>query len=262
MNTYDEWGTLVSTNDYDGWSQGHNSPFGTSLAQQAATEAEKERRVQRKNLPAMHGAPWNGALDSLLCNDLCLERKSVEEVAREMHRLPTAIEARAVKLGFGTYDAKNRFHLVGEQPKKAKEKSVNFNHLITLLQRDYTTVDVVFTENSDGKHYTYKIHNSMLTNVGVDTLVVVPVYTNGNFKVAKVVYVHDEPEIDIRAPYALKWVASVVDLTAFNDQVRREEEAVALLKKKERHKAQEAALAELLEGTSREELLQLLNGKL
>lgn len=139
---------------------------------------------------------------------------------------------------------------------------MNFNHLITLLQKDYTTVEVQFLDEAASRTYTYKISNSMAAATGVDKLVVVPVYSNSTFKVAKIVAVHQEPEIDVRAPYALKWVASLVDLTAFDDQVKREKEAIDLLKKAERRRAQEAALAELLSGTSREELMQLLNGKL
>lgn len=142
---------------------------------------------------------------------------------------------------------------------KPKEKFMNFNHLITLLQKGYTTVQVSFNE---GKHvdgdqqYIYKISEKLVP--AVDDRVVVPV-ASGGFKVATIRVVDPEPQIDIKAPYALKWVASKVDMGPYNEQIAKEEQAVQMLQQGERKKAQEEAMEALLASVpNRAELLALL----
>lgn len=150
------------------------------------------------------------------------------------------------------------FNTLKQQATAEQRIIVNYNHLITLLQKGYTTIKVQFKES--GAHYTYKATEEMELAPG--DLVVVPVKREGEeeeFKIVTVVEVHPEPEIDVKAPYALKWVVSKLDLKAYNEQVDKEEEAVKLLQRGERKKAAADALDTLLANVpDRQELLKLL----
>ena len=125
-------------------------------------------------------------------------------------------------------------------------------HLITLLQEHYTTVDV---DRDPATNCTYKVDKGLDLKEG--DLVVVPAGTT--FKVGRVTKVDAEPDIDIEAPYALKWVVQKVDTTKFDEQIRREAEAMARIKVDQRAKAREAALKELMADTTIAELRALLN---
>ena len=127
-------------------------------------------------------------------------------------------------------------------------------HLITLLQEHYTTVGVAF-DRDPATHYTCKVDKALDLKEG--DLVVVP--AGSSFKVGRVARVDAEPDIDIEAPYALKWVVQKVDTTKFDEQVRRETEAMERIKVDQRAKAREAALKELMADTTIAELRALLN---
>lgn len=145
-------------------------------------------------------------------------------------------------------------------PTPKKGNIVNFNHLVTLLQQNYTTLTVRFDgaqKGSPNHGYTYKVSNEIAATLKEDDFVVVP--ARDTFMVAKVLEIHDEPQIDPDTPYQLKWVVQKVDMAPYTDQIHREEEAVRLLQQAKRKKAQEEALEALLGNVSREELLALLN---
>ncbi len=138
-----------------------------------------------------------------------------------------------------------------------KEPKVNYQHLLTLLQEGYTTCDVAFKPEMEDPLYRYKCPTSMGLKEG--DVVVVP--AKDKLAVAYVCEIHDEPEIDVTAPFDLKWVACKVDLTTYNDQKRREEEAIQMLKDGERREAKDKAMAALAEAIPNlGDLRKLLNG--
>ncbi len=201
------------------------------------------------------GKAWTRADDEQL-KRVVAHGLQIESIAKGFARTTGAIEARMAALGIGEFNSSQ----LPAAP--TKEKIVNMTHLITLLQKGYTTVQVTFVKNDQEyiKSYTYKVDEATAKTLAPGDYVVVPVYSESELKVAMVKKVDAEPEIDTAAPYALKWVVQKVDLERFDDQNRREAEAVELLKKGQRRRAQEEALATLLQGTSREELMTLLNG--
>jgi hypothetical protein len=152
---------------------------------------------------------------------------------------------------------------------KIKEKYVNMNHLVTLLQKGYTTCEVVFNNPNSARHadqpkYVYKVAESLGVQPGDRVVVEVEGRPNCDeprisMKVVWAVGVHDEPQIDVSAPYIYKWVVDKVRVDAYNDQLKREVEAVALIKAGERKKAQADAMDALLATVpNRDELLKLL----
>lgn len=149
---------------------------------------------------------------------------------------------------------------------KLMEKYVNLNHLITLLQKGYTTCEVSFVnpqpfskdQVSKGQLqlYTYKISDK-LKDLGCDRCVVEN--SKGNLVVAWILTIHTSPQIDVSAPYSYKWVVDVVREQDYDDQMHREKEAMQMLQDGERARAQKDAMEALLATVpNREELLKLL----
>ena len=202
-------------------------------------------------VPVRHGFPWPASEKEHL--RILLEKgKSVSEIAQTLQRTEVAIEIAIEK--YALEDVKI------SKPKKGT-KIVNMNHLITMLQRGYTTLDVEFTKEPKygrDKAYTYKISEAMAKTLKPGDQVVVD--ASDVLKVVWVVKIHDTPQIDVHAPYDLKWVVCKVDRAAYDDQMAREAEAVKKLEAAERLKAQNEALAALLEGMGdREEFLKLIS---
>lgn len=198
------------------------------------------------------GAPWRDS-DIRELKDMVLMGHGVKSIAKSMGRSAGAIEAAMERLELRIPSKHYKLQTVKAFEPNAERKHVNFNHLITMLQKGYTTVHVEFRAGE--QKYTYKAPTTMNLVVG-DKVVV---EARKELKIATVAVVDEEPKIDIKAPYALGWVAQKIDLTAYNDQVRREDEAVALLQKGERAKAQKEAMEALLESVpDRKELFALL----
>lgn len=194
------------------------------------------------------GTPWN-RLECEHLGRLVGEGHSVATIARSMGRTVGGIEYRIEQIR-GENESINPVNAVARK----QEKFMNYNHLITILQKGYTTVNVSFSLSDDRK-YAYKAAESM--NLVPGAFVVVP--ARGEFKVATVCSVDPEPEIDIKAPYELKWVVARVDFSAYDEQNRREAEAFAMLKTGERKRAQAEAMETLLASvTNRAELMKLL----
>lgn len=201
-------------------------------------------------LPVNHGLPWNPLLDGILL-DYLRQGESVSEMARKMGRTESSVSMRLEQLScrkLGTPVA---------TPKLSKEDPMNvkMTHLLTLLQKDFTTVDVKFAGTD--RYYTFKAPLNMTLAPG-DRVVV---DAADELKVACVVKVHEEPVIDFDKPYALKWVVQKVDVAAYEEQQAREAAALHMLNKSEQKRKQQAALEALLGSDADiEELKKLLNG--
>lgn len=141
------------------------------------------------------------------------------------------------------------------------EKYVNMNHLITLMQKGYTTCEVQFYKDSHGVDtsptiYTYKISDK-IKDLGCDRCIVET--DKGGYKLGWIAKIHDKPKIDVAAPYAYKWVVDVVREQDYIEQCAKEREAMAMIADGQRAKAQEEAMATLLQHVpDREALLKLL----
>lgn len=194
--------------------------------------------------PARHGHPWSltevAQLLSMLRNHY-----SIPQIAAELKRLPSAIECRIVK--------ENEVNNITDQDEPIT-KTARIHHLITLLQEGYTTCRVLFAVG--GRAYTYKLPLDMGVKVGDNVVVDV----SGDLKVVEISEIDTEPVIDIRAPYALRWVVCRVDRSRYDEQMIREEHAVEELAKQERKNAKAKALEQLMGLVDVDALKAILGG--
>ena len=210
-----------------------------------------------------NGKPWSVQADDEL-ERLWERGYGLEACANKFGRTKVAIIARLEKLDLDVN--RNNESLATLTAKKAPTKEPmmqNFQHLIALLQKNYTTVGVKFQPqpgNDGNKVYTYKVPLSLAKELAKDDLLVVP--ARDGFAVVKVVEIHEAPQIDVKQPLALKWIVQKVDRAAYDDQTTREAEAVKQVEVAERRRAQEEALQTLLGSSEdREAFLALINAK-
>lgn len=90
-------------------------------------------------------------------------------------------------------------------------------HLISLLQNDYVTVQVVFQRPdnapinpSTNRHYTYKARMP----IAVGDIAVVEV--REKLALVKIVVVNDVPQINVDADYDYKWLIQRIDRTTYD----------------------------------------------
>ncbi|QDB70914.1 hypothetical protein [Pseudomonas virus PBPA162] len=155
--------------------------------------------------------------------------------------------------------------------------SVNKQHMLSMLQSNYTTVRVVFEEveaykgtapsmnaNEHEMHsapwagapmpppmkgagtgpqhaYSYKVDNDM--GVQVNDVVVVP--ASGRLKLALVVQVDETPDIDLTVNWEYQWVAAKVDLSNFYAMLDKEKRFKTLMFEAERAKQRESMLNDI-----------------
>lgn len=223
---------------------------------------QRNRFAPIKGLPR-HGDAWTDQDEKGLCN-LADIRMPVAKLSKAVGRTQGAILSRLERLGYPV-DPFNRTYgvrAVATQPNINLQgiKYVNIQHLIALLQKNYTTVEVTFEKGSTAQGYTYKVPNSLAEKLEKGDMLVVP--ARNTFNVAWVREVHDEPKINVKEPLALKWVVQKVDTTAYDDQTAREAEALAKIETAERRKAQEEALQTLLgSAEDRAAFLQLVSAQ-
>ena len=215
-------------------------------------------RTQRSYLKSIdgapnHGAPWTDALENKLVK-LWKSGMPMKEACRVMGRTEVSITSRLAKLGID-HTAPRSAVAIAMQPPKTQGTKMNAQLLIALLQTGYTTVECAFEVG--GRFYTYKAPVSMGLKKG--DLIVVP--ARDKFQVVSVHEVHDSPKIDVSKPFEYKWVAQKVDLSAYEDQTKREQEAIEQIAVAERRKAQEEALKQLVGVEGREAFMALVNPK-
>ena len=116
-------------------------------------------------------------------------------------------------------------------------------HLISLLQIGYTTIEVVFQNDSNrqvpstGRHYTYKTKH---LDLAVGQTVVVRV--SGRYALAEVVKIHDIPQIDVDAEFEYKWIVQLVDPTEYNEIMDAERAFKETLQEVEKIKQREVMI--------------------
>jgi hypothetical protein len=200
-------------------------------------------------LPKNHGKLWTVKDDQVLMR-LHNDKFETDEIADSLDRTEASIVSRLELLK----QRKTANTFITSNNTKQIDMDTNLVHLITLLQKNYTTCKVRFEGTNKG--YTYK----MAKDSGIEVGDFVVVDANDQLSAGVVLEVHDEAQIDFKAPYAYKWIVQKIDMTAYKEQVRKETEVIAMLKVEQRRQEQEDALNKLL-GTNvnREELMRLLN---
>jgi hypothetical protein len=225
---------------------------------------------QRKSLESSSrsGYTWSGREDQQL-RSMHRNLYSTDAIAKELRRTVLSIFFRLKHLGLeenqvcrsATVHKTTAVGMSTTLPaKKANPMHTEMQHLIALLQKNYTTVQVNFSAGS--VHYTYKVPSAIAATLAKDDLVVVPVQQAQilNFKIAYVQKVDAEPQIDVGKPLALAWIVQKVDRAVYDDQTAREAQAIKSVETAQRRQAQEEALQVLL-GTveDREAFLKLIS---
>lgn len=111
-------------------------------------------------------------------------------------------------------------------------------HNIHLLQKNFTTVDVVFEDevsihelrNPNTVHcshssYTYKADLDLQLQIGDFAIV----HARDELKIVRVVDVHLEPKIDPNARFTYKWVVQKVDARAYLQRLDEEAQLKQIL---------------------------------
>lgn len=148
-----------------------------------------------------------------------------------------------------------------EIPTQSAE-SVKDIHHVAYLQQDWTTVAVRFHDfrsakdgESDwkygnftnGRSYVYRVRTSW--NLQPGDLLLVPVGHNEELKVVCVMEIHDIPEMDFTSDYVVRWAVSKVQgISEYEEQAKKEKEAVQLLRQAERFARHREVLKTLEEG--------------
>lgn len=131
------------------------------------------------------------------------------------------------------------------QPKETIMNSppVKSNHILSLLQDNYSTVGVSFSQASDtvSKLYAYKTRLPLV----VGDMCVVEVGTE--LKVVRVTELHDFPNIDLDSNIEYKWIIQKVEREEYDSQLAKELHFIASLKAIEKEKAKAQAIADFKE---------------
>lgn len=144
---------------------------------------------------------------------------------------------------------------------------------IHLLQKDFTTIEVVFDDDisiNDLKErtvlaphqrfggYTYKADLSLHLQVG--DFVLVP--ARDTLKVVRVIDVHPYPKLDLNANFVYKWVVQKIDATAYLQRMQEEQELTTLLQRLEWLEQEQILKQRLLQASQNDKtLIEMLENK-
>lgn len=135
--------------------------------------------------------------------------------------------------------------------------NINHNHILSLLQTGFTTVNVTFetedvvdvqqpdrafpnrTRSRRVKEYTYK---ALLTDdIKAGDYVVVESPQSG-LVIVQVTSVDAKPRIDLEVPFSYKWIVQKIDTARYQELLRQEQEFKDALLEVERVKQREAVM--------------------
>jgi hypothetical protein len=154
-------------------------------------------------------------------------------------------------------------------------------HLMTLLQEGYTTCTVVFNPTAikptrslqheinaaqqpsyrepkapEPKTYSYKVPLDFGLKAGDIAVVLV----GADYRCVSVLFVDETPQIDVDAPFEMKWIVSKVDTARHAEQTARESAFLAEYEKTKRLVAKKRAIKLLMaDMPNAPELVALLN---
>ena len=117
---------------------------------------------------------------------------------------------------------------------------MNLNNAALLVRDDINTVSVQFPDTS--KNYTYVLHESIEVNIGDSVLV----SGRGTPKVAEVVEIHDQPNIDPNSAMNYSWIFCNVtkQIDAINQHKEVSDVIVEKLKQQQAKSVREQVLAQ------------------
>ena len=153
----------------------------------------------------------------------------------------------------------------------------NLNHVVSLIQQNYTTIRVSFdntqrlpekqqpvtinVQEVDGylwdgdatpargqpqrakpRTYTYKCPIELARTLTQGMLVIVPESAHKGVQIGTVVAIDEEPNIDFDSGITYKWIIGAVDTTQYDRIISQEQEMVRLLRESEKAKARQALL--------------------
>jgi len=140
--------------------------------------------------------------------------------------------------------------------------TVNHNHILSLLQTGFTTIQVTFsneevvgtkqpdqafpnrTRRRQVQTYTYKALET--DNIQPGDCVIVDSPHEG-LQIVTVTHVDTKPNIDLSAPFPYKWVVQKVDRSRYDDLLKQEQSFKDALVEVERVKQREEVLASFKE---------------
>lgn len=117
----------------------------------------------------------------------------------------------------------------------------NINTVALLLRDDIVTVQCAFDEQAD-KEYSFVCDKSLAAELELGDRVVI----KGNrdyFQIVHVRQVDEDCDVDTSAAFNYGWVVSKVDTAQYEENVKKTEEVVAKLKKRQREATRKQALA-------------------
>jgi hypothetical protein len=130
-------------------------------------------------------------------------------------------------------------------------------NIAAILREDTKTIGVAFNDNGyDSKAYTYVANFA----IEVGDTVVVPSGSDDNFKLASVVRVDDDLEIEPNSNVRYKWAVGKVDFESHFKNMERNKEIERQLATAYRSNARQAYAQQFLVGAS-PEVIALVKGK-
>ena len=134
---------------------------------------------------------------------------------------------------------------------------MNEAYKLSLVIDQIKTASVIFEEGPRAKQYTYL---TVIEDLKEGDEVIVETGASDALKVATVVSVHEEPEIEPNAPYRYRWILSTAGTTARREQERLqllEKQALAIMKSAERKEAKRQVRERLVEIYGKETLSKI-----
>lgn len=116
---------------------------------------------------------------------------------------------------------------------------MNVKHLASIARTGYTTISVEFPE-TPGRHYVYKAELPFSPTTG---MVVVASPSKG-YCLARVVEIHDVPQIDVNASFDYKWIVAKVDDSRYTELVEEDKEFTKRMREHEQTKIYAELLAQ------------------
>ena len=141
------------------------------------------------------------------------------------------------------------------------ESKMKNNHMKELLLNNFQTIGVQFQGCHNGVTYTYKAPKDMEFNSKSDENDFVVVVTNDGIKVAEVVRVDAEPDIDLSLGVNYKWIVGKIDFTEYKEMVEKDKKADSLLIELEKRELHNRVKKEFLGELSADEI-KLLESEL
>ena len=139
---------------------------------------------------------------------------------------------------------------------KQDMSKVNANHILSLMQENFTTVKVTFNSHAESeRQYTYKARNEMDLKEGDFCIVL----ARGRYAVVEVKKVDLVPDINLDANYEYDWIVQKVDTVNYLATLEKEKKFIdtylAIEKEKKRQAAVEDFKKYLPEGSKGATLL-------